>query len=245
MPEINRFACNRCDFEFPTGWGGYCYAVGDSGQRVVCPLLDEPQAITRITGMSFGEAMDAGRTGSNSHCVCLICLGQFDLDLDRDRRVCPFCASTDVKSAREMVGQPCPGCKRGVVERGSLVRWELDPDRASLPVPQVVKDMLGWEKTREVPPRFGRVYEAIGRLPGAEPLDFFFIWGHLLDWWEGDYFGGRTGGGTDQKDCTGPYDDKWPWVQAFKLSCGTRPGWPTWSSGGAAGSASRPGWHRG
>src|SRR5689334_6641937 len=98
MPIISRHSCNKCDFEMPSGWGGYTYAVDDLGQRVVCPHPGEANTIKRVTGLSYAEAHDAGRTGSAKHCVCLSCLKQFDLDLNRDAIVCPACASPEVRS---------------------------------------------------------------------------------------------------------------------------------------------------
>ena len=213
MPEINRFACDECDFELPVGWGGYCYVTDANGERIVCPHPSEAHTITRVTGMSFGEAMDAGRVGFSSDCVCLTCLRQFPLDLKRDQRVCTGCSSGDVRATSELVDQPCPKCKRGTIKAGSLIRWQLDPDRGSLPVPQVVRDLVAYEKSRQVPASLRQTYEALQRIPGIERDTFPTISVHLLGWWEGDAFGEDQ----EPRPSPGPYDLKWPWVQGFRL----------------------------
>src|SRR5262249_46109340 len=141
MPPINRYACNECDFELPSGWGGYTYAVDNLGRRVVCPHPSEIHTIREVTGLNYTEAREAGRVGFAQHCVCLDCLKQFNLDLERDAAVCPECASPRVRSLRDLIGQMCPRCKVGRIEEGSVVRWKLDPDWEQLPVPQVVKDL--------------------------------------------------------------------------------------------------------
>jgi hypothetical protein len=224
MPQINRYACDKCDFQLPTGWGGYTYATDSSGTRIVCPHPGEPYEICRITGMSLGEAMAANRTGFNAHVVCLSCLTQFDLDLKRDVRLCPNCSSNAVKSVQECVGQLCPNCKVGKVEEGSPIRWKLDEDRASLPVPQIVKDLVDYANESTLSPTLRQAEAQVRKVTGADPTDLWSISSHLLSWWEGNYFGGVTREGTDQKDYSNRYDDKWPWVQAFQLVVCNTPG---------------------
>ena len=148
MPLIERFACNECDLQLPTGWGGHTYAVDDLGRRVVCPHPAEFDTVHRVTGMGYSEADAAGRTGFASDCICRQCLIQTELDLKRDRRTCPSCGSGDVRSVHELIGKPCPRCEVGIVEAGSPIRWPLDPDWDLLPVPAVVKDMVRYEDDR-------------------------------------------------------------------------------------------------
>src|SRR5437763_5617790 len=101
MPIISRYSCNRCDFEMPTGWGSYMYAIDSEGKRVVCPHPGELCAAEQITGLDYSQARLAGRIGYARDCVCLSCLHQFELDLDRDARVCPRCAAAQVSTMRE------------------------------------------------------------------------------------------------------------------------------------------------
>ena len=128
MPEINRFNCNRCEFALPSGWGSYTYAVDDRGMRIYCPHPGEGWAIRQVTGMSYGEAYDAGRTGRADYAVCIDCLTQLSLDLKRDERRCAKCGSGRVSTVHELVGKACPQCKVGTVERGSGVQLSLLAD---------------------------------------------------------------------------------------------------------------------
>lgn len=166
--------------------------------------------------MSVGAAMAAGRTGFNSYCVCCACLSQFDLDLKRDERRCPQCASVDVKSVRELTDRPCPKCKIGTVRRGSPIRWRLDDDRATLPVPDIVKHIVNFEKDRVVTPPLQRAYELAMQVPEARPYTFTTVCSWILGWWQGDYFGKALGGTTEQQACTGPCQPQWTWAEAFR-----------------------------
>lgn len=182
MPEINRFTCGRCDFALPGGWGGYCYVSTAGGERVVCPHPCEAETVAEVTGMSYGDAMAAGRVGFNSDCVCLDCLHQFNLDLKRDARRCPDCASERVCATLELVGKPCPKCNDGIIERGSPIRWKLGPDSASLPVPEIVKELVACEKTRVLTPSLRQPAAIVAQVPGVERSDLTSITCHLLDW---------------------------------------------------------------
>lgn len=117
MPAIDKFQCRACGLKFPTGWGGFVYAVDSKGKRVVCPHPAEFTVIKEVTGMSYWEAKAAQRVGFNSDCICLDCLAQFKLDLNRDSRVCPKCESQKIRSIRELIDQPCPKCKKGKIEK--------------------------------------------------------------------------------------------------------------------------------
>lgn len=115
MPLISRFKCNRCDFAFPSGWGGYTYAIDGEGRRVVCGHPGESQAVSRVTGLSWVDAEAAGRVGRAWYCACFDCCAQFDLDLDRDIKQCPQCRSLRVKSAYGAIALPCPKCRLGQI----------------------------------------------------------------------------------------------------------------------------------
>ena len=80
------------------------------GKRVVCPHPAEVHTINKVTGLNYSEARDAGRVGFAQHCICLECLKQLDLDLERDAVVCPGCSSPNVRSLRALIGQKCPRC---------------------------------------------------------------------------------------------------------------------------------------
>ena len=185
MPPINRYTCNECGFELPPGWGGHTYAVDDPGRRVVCPHPSEPWTSREVTGMSCTEARAAARSGFAQDCVCSTCLTQFTLDIERDPRICPACASPEVATLRELIGKRCPRCRVGTIEEGSLVRWTLDPDADRLPVPQVVRELVQFEDDRQVPESLRAAAQF------AESLGdhtFLTVVSRLLRWWEGDYF---------------------------------------------------------
>jgi hypothetical protein len=220
VPLIEAFTCNECDFKLPTGWGGYVYATDAEGKRIVCPHPGEGYAIQRITGLTYEDADAAGRVGFNSDCICLACLEQFKLDLKRDPRDCPACKSHEVKSTKELIDQPCPACRKGTVRRGSPIRWPLDPDRASLPVPQIVKDFCEYAETREVPASLQEAQAAIKTIPGTKKHDLFIVCIHLLGWWQGEFFERDS----EQAKSLGPYELKWPWVQAFRAAVDCTPG---------------------
>lgn len=207
MPVISRYSCNECDFELPSGWGGYTYAVDNLGQRVVCPHPGEFHTIHEVTGLGYTEARDAGRVGFAQHCICTECLMQFDLDLERDALACPECSSPQVRSLRELIGKECPRCKVGLIEEGPLVRWKLDPDWERLPVPQVVKDLTEFAEQRRVPPALQQAAE-IANSFGEH--NFFTVAVRLLGWWEGDYFSKDQ----EQKD-SAEMQRQWTWCKAL------------------------------
>jgi len=116
MPEINHYRCNQCELSLPSGWGGCMYVEDDDGRRIICPHPGERSTVAEALGKDAPRELVEARTGFNSHCVCLDCLGQFKLDIKKDDRRCPHCNSRKVKTVRELVGEPCPKCKEGVIE---------------------------------------------------------------------------------------------------------------------------------
>lgn len=114
MPAINIIKCQSCGLAFPSGWGGYLYAIDDNGKRILCGHPGEFQQVNRVTGLEWKAARAAGRVGHHSYCLCFDCLAQFELDLDRDVKRCPQCQSLNVKSANGSVGGRCPKCRDGV-----------------------------------------------------------------------------------------------------------------------------------
>lgn len=188
MPPIKRYACNQCDFELPSGWGGYTYAVDNQGHRVVCPHPGEFGAVSKVTGLNYTEADAAGRVGFAQYCACLGCLKQFDLDLKRDAVICPACHGYQVRSLRQLIGQSCPNCKTGLIEEGSVVHWKLDPDWEQLPVPQIVKDLTEFANRSRVPSSLQSTSHAVAERFDEPLLLFWYVALRLLDWWEGDYF---------------------------------------------------------
>ena len=85
----------------------------DGYKRITCPHPGEYYIVTSVLGSDPSDELVDQRTGFNSYCVCLSCLSQFELDLERDDRKCPECMSTEVKSEQELVDEPCPNCSEG------------------------------------------------------------------------------------------------------------------------------------
>ena len=126
MPRVNDYKCKICGFEMPFGWGGHIYAENDQGQRIVCPHPIERYYIREVLGENVYDPVKKDykyrlRSGFNSHCLCLNCLNQFDLDVEKDDRKCPKCGSTEVHTELEMVGKKCPKCHKGTIEE----KWTL------------------------------------------------------------------------------------------------------------------------
>lgn len=210
MPPIEYYGCTDCDFSLPTGWGGYMYAVDDHGKRQVCPHPLEFETVFRVTGLSFSDADAVGRIGHIEHCVCLTCLAQFDLDTERDELVCEKCSSANVITANDLVGKPCPSCSKGTIERSSPIRWKLDVDWESLPVPNVVKDLVVYHNTRQLPDSLTNA-QVVADKHGAH--NFSTVACRLLQWWEGDYFG-ATEEEMDQQD-SAEMNPQWTWCKAL------------------------------
>jgi DNA-directed RNA polymerase subunit RPC12/RpoP len=147
VPPIHEYHCDTCEFEMPSGWGGYMYVQatvcstcggsvdesqdacdgcgtpvdaveGDGYTRVVCPHPMEHVTVDRVLGEDVSEATRAERTGFNAYCVCRNCLSQFELDTERDERRCPDCGGRRVATLRELVGEDCPNCAEGTFVEG-------------------------------------------------------------------------------------------------------------------------------
>jgi hypothetical protein len=113
MPQIFEFYCTNpdCEFEMPSGWGYYMYAIADDGERVHCPHPGEMGRAREVTGENASQEEIDRRTGFNTYCFCIHCETQVDLDLDRDEKACPECRSNAVKTIDELVDEQCPVCE--------------------------------------------------------------------------------------------------------------------------------------
>ena len=126
----------------PKGWGYDFYVENAKGERIRCLHPGEGSYVHEVLGERAKYLFIVrDRTGFNSDCVCLDCLHQFQADLGKiegqywspyedrlewanlprpehgkDKRECPECKSKNVKMELEMVGEPCPKCKEGIIE---------------------------------------------------------------------------------------------------------------------------------
>ncbi|MCC6055975.1 MAG: hypothetical protein LM583_04805 [Desulfurococcaceae archaeon] len=116
-------------------------ASGKKSLRIPCPHPNEKKYAIEILGVSPEHPLFKRRTGFNSYAICLDCLYQFEADFRdekvnewrlwyeyptfkeafrgkpqmKDERRCPRCGSANVKTVFELIGQPCPRCKVGVI----------------------------------------------------------------------------------------------------------------------------------
>lgn len=133
MPHLYKYKCNQCDFEFPNNTSSYMYVIDQEGNKAPAKLPVEAGNIAEMLGLPeeevFGHILNDDenapdpkkileeRTGTNYHCICLDCQHQFDLDVKKEKRICPTCQSENIKTQKEMVGEPCPKCKTGLIEK--------------------------------------------------------------------------------------------------------------------------------
>lgn len=135
MPSITEYKCNKCGFELKPGWGGYAYILDHGCKRVADPHLIifgkivsgpilqralEPfreflRRIWKPYYQRFIQMMGEVR-GFNYYCLCLDCLTELELDVEKEERKCRKCGSKNVRIERELVGLPCPKCKEGTIE---------------------------------------------------------------------------------------------------------------------------------
>ena len=67
MPQIFDFYCSDpdCEFEMPSGWGYYMYAIADDGERVHCPHPGEMGRAREVIGEDASREEIDRRTGFN------------------------------------------------------------------------------------------------------------------------------------------------------------------------------------
>ena len=115
MPVIYNYRCTRCELSLPQGWGSYMYVKNSLGEKVVCVHPVEMDIIYDVLGKDASDELIQEMTGQNSYCLCLSCLSQFEMDVDKEPRSCPGCHSSQVKAVLELVGGMCPKCKGGTI----------------------------------------------------------------------------------------------------------------------------------
>jgi hypothetical protein len=138
MPHIDEFKCNKCNYALIPGWGYRFYVINDAHERVYCAHPLEARCVMSILGKNASINVIKDRTGFSSYCLCLDCLYQFEADLGeigwspfefeinkvkarneqgRDKKQCPICQSKMIKTQRELIGQTCPKCGKGIIEQ--------------------------------------------------------------------------------------------------------------------------------
>jgi len=115
MPESKKFHCNKCDLTFPTGSGGYPYVINKIGKKRIAKKPGEMEALYGSLGKDAPKELVEKMVGFNSHCICVDCLKQFGMDVEKEARGCPQCYSNQIKTVLELVGNSCPKCKTGTI----------------------------------------------------------------------------------------------------------------------------------
>jgi hypothetical protein len=68
-----------------------------------------------VLGKDASDELISQMTGQNYDCLCLSCLSQFEIDIDKEIRDCPSCHSNQVRTVLELTDRVCPTCKVGTI----------------------------------------------------------------------------------------------------------------------------------
>ena len=96
------------------------YVENDKGRRIVCGHPLEMSTVAEVLGKNATKELIQKRTGFNSDCICLDCCYQYEIDVKKDKKECPFCDSNNIKTVLELVGKTCPMCKEGIIEEHDI-----------------------------------------------------------------------------------------------------------------------------
>jgi hypothetical protein len=91
------------------------YVKNSRGEKVVCPHPAEMGVVYDVLGKDAPDELIREMTGHNSYCLCLSCLSQCEMDVDKEPRSCPGCNSSQVRAVLELVDGKCPKCKAGTI----------------------------------------------------------------------------------------------------------------------------------
>ena len=91
------------------------YVKNSRGEKVVCVHPVEMDIVYDVLGKDASDELISEMTGQNSDCICLSCLSQFEMDVDKEPRSCPNCNSNQVRAVLELVDGVCPKCKAGTI----------------------------------------------------------------------------------------------------------------------------------
>ena len=115
MPVIYNYHCTNCNLSFPWGWGSYMYVKNSCGEKIVCPHPAEMCVVYEVLGEDASDELVREMTVHNSYCICLSCLSQFEMDVDKETRNCPICDSSQIRTVLELENDVCPKCNIGAI----------------------------------------------------------------------------------------------------------------------------------
>ena len=117
MPPWMQAKCNNCDFSMPASSFLNRYIVDDNGEKIPLRHPGERATIRRVLGDDYSIELLEERVGHVSRMICLDCLHKFDLDMKEEALVCPSCNGSNIKASNQLVGEACPHCKTGLIEK--------------------------------------------------------------------------------------------------------------------------------
>ena len=131
MPNLIGIKCNRCDFQ-KRSFQGHNYVINDSNKRIVCAHPGESYKIAEVLKIPEEKIIDypwlplrdseminliKQRTGFNSDLICLNCLKEFSLDLQKDEIKYGKNNSLNVSEVIELDRKSCPKCSEGILQK--------------------------------------------------------------------------------------------------------------------------------
>jgi hypothetical protein len=118
MQHVAEHFCSHCQFSLRSlEWRGRPYIVSADGERAIGPILTKVLPTPDKTEEGISRVEIKRESGFLSECLCLKCLKRFELDLERDKRQCEHCGSTDIKPVGDLMNGRCPKCKVGFLQK--------------------------------------------------------------------------------------------------------------------------------
>jgi ssDNA-binding Zn-finger/Zn-ribbon topoisomerase 1 len=143
--EIYSYECSHCGFAIASSLSGGMYAVDNEGTRVPCLHPGEFSTAAEVLGIS-GEELGAtlarlratsGNPGSPQGterelwldelvstrlkftvgCCCFACCSRMEADSPLNERACPACGSRSLHTPMKSLGQECPKCHNGTIQK--------------------------------------------------------------------------------------------------------------------------------
>lgn len=116
IAELN---CEKCEFSLRATTTGFPYVVWDDDVHGLRHPL-EVENLNKLTGLTWKEAIAKGVLGRKPACICFACSAKFSLDIDRDVKRCPECASYEVRTFVGSINALCPACHQGTLEHSFI-----------------------------------------------------------------------------------------------------------------------------
>ena len=120
MPRIHRYICKHCGFILHNGLENCFYIINDESKVILAPHPGEISIVKRELGCSMFDLPKhktyQGRFGWKHFVICTDCLNKFELDLEKENRICKKCESLSIYTCQEMVNKLCPKCGQSKIK---------------------------------------------------------------------------------------------------------------------------------